>query len=155
MSNDNTVWPLISHLEFISELESLGWIHCSCIWVPCGLICGSHRRYEGGRWLQSCWYLQVFAPLSYPFHSSLEKLGFFSSFVTKISVVSQVSQILQISPGASKITAALLRDNKPGYLPAGFFAGCPAVNLTRKVLWMDVCHNTVFVFPYLAVSIFD
>jgi len=47
VSNDSTIWPLIGHLQFISEIESLGWIHCSCILVPCGLICESHKRYEG------------------------------------------------------------------------------------------------------------
>lgn len=47
MSNGNTIWPLISHLQFTSELESSGCIHCSCMWAPCGLICCSHKRYEG------------------------------------------------------------------------------------------------------------
>lgn len=94
VSNDNTIWPLISHLEFISELESLGWIHCSCTWLPCGLICGSHRKGPvTAELLMSAGVCTTFLPL--PFITW--KIGIFLLFCHNISVVSGVSNLADFS----------------------------------------------------------
>lgn len=53
--------------------------------------------------------------------------------------------------------SSFLQVNKPGCLPAGSFAGCPAVHLSRKALWMPVPGQGLFfsLIPSVAVSVFD